>query len=534
MFLLKIYVKINKIYVFFYKKIMTNFVSIPEQNKFKKQNLFIVAKMFWFTWIIFHFTIIYFFWLILDSILLVWLFLWFWNFVALLLDIPLWVIQKYFKPKNLLIFWNILMIITTIIFLKFIFFSTMGNLVPSFLNTSLDSSTISNISIFFNEGINWFLILLAATFYWVIKETFDITFLSYILGDSTPSEYAENLSKYNISFWIWALAWVILSWIILWFAIEVAIVIVFIIVIIFLLMILKIFDKNYTTLNFSKIKDLNITNIKWWVDKSKTYMIESVKKVDIKTILKTTKYVFLVPMEIKKEIDTEEIIKNTIDTFKSVFRVILGEPKSMVIIWSMSIMLFFGFWDTFVATFQIDFLNKIIHVNWSNAIISNTGSFITWYVLLWLLIIPIFLSQQFFIDKSKKFGVFSVISFWVLLSWFSIFFFWLSQNIVTIMFFWLLNSFWYAAAMPLAMATFSEKYNIEYAKKYNLKEISSNSSAAPLKILINLANVFWLITWWFLVAIMWFDKFFIFLWTCLLVILLVSFLNKDSIIKNDD
>ena len=44
--------------------------------------------------------------------------------------------------------------------------------------------------------------------------------------------------------------------------------------------------------------------------------------------------------------------------------------------------------------------------------------------------------------------------------------------------------------MPLAMATFSEKYNIEYAKKYNLKEIDSNSSAAPLKILINLANVF--------------------------------------------
>jgi len=43
--------------------------------------------------------------------------------------------------------------------------------------------------------------------------------------------------------------------------------------------------------------------------------------------------------------------------------------------------------------------------------------------------------------------------------------------------------------MPIAQATFSEKYNVEYAKKFNLKEIDSTVSAAPLKVILNSANV---------------------------------------------
>lgn len=102
-------------------------------------------------------------------------------------------------------------------------------------------------------------------------------------------------------------------------------------------------------------------------------MVETIKKVEIKEVVKNTKYVFLIPIEIKRKINADEIIKTTFSNFKSVLKVILGEPKNMIIIWSMTIMLFFGFWDTFVSTFQIDFLSKIISLNSSNAIISNTG-----------------------------------------------------------------------------------------------------------------------------------------------------------------
>ena len=511
---------------------MPNFISIPRKNKLRDKNLLIIAKAYWFTWILFHFTIVYFFLLILDSLLLVWLFLWLWNLVALLLDIPIWVIQKYCKPKKILIFWNSLMVISILIFVKFIYFSSLPDLVPGFLENNITSVSFSNIAIFLDSWINCFLILLSAVFYWIIKESFDVTLYSYVLNNSDPSEYAENLSKYNISFWLWAIVWVVLSWVILWFSIEIAIAVVLVVVLTLLYVIIKIFDKTRDTIDFSKINDVNITSIKWWINESKEYVIWNIKKTDIKTIIKNTKYIFLIPMEIKNKVGSDEIIKNTYKTFINVYKIIVERPKNLIILWSLSVIMFFGFWDTFVSTFQIEFLNKIIISNSSSSLISSTWGFITWYVLIWLLIIPIFLSQQYFIRKSKIHWVFSIVSFWVLLSGISIFFFWLSQNIIFIIFFWLINSFWYAAAMPLAMATFSENYNTEYAKKYNLTEINSNSSAAPLKIIMNLANILWLVIWWVLVQYIWFDKFFIFFWTALLVFLLISYFNKEIITNN--
>ena len=44
--------------------------------------------------------------------------------------------------------------------------------------------------------------------------------------------------------------------------------------------------------------------------------------------------------------------------------------------------------------------------------------------------------------------------------------------------------------MSLSQAVFLEEYNKNYASFNNLKEIDANASAAPMKILQNLANVF--------------------------------------------
>jgi len=43
--------------------------------------------------------------------------------------------------------------------------------------------------------------------------------------------------------------------------------------------------------------------------------------------------------------------------------------------------------------------------------------------------------------------------------------------------------------MPTSQAEFSSEYNNTYAEKKNLKTIDSNASRAPLKMLLNLANV---------------------------------------------
>jgi hypothetical protein len=47
--------------------------------------------------------------------------------------------------------------------------------------------------------------------------------------------------------------------------------------------------------------------------------------------------------------------------------------------------------------------------------------------------------------------------------------------------------------MALGQNQFLENYNRIYAKTMNLKEIDSNASAGPMKILQNLANVFGLV-----------------------------------------
>jgi len=43
--------------------------------------------------------------------------------------------------------------------------------------------------------------------------------------------------------------------------------------------------------------------------------------------------------------------------------------------------------------------------------------------------------------------------------------------------------------MPISQASFSEMYNSDYAKKFNLHEIDTTVSAAPLKVILNIANV---------------------------------------------
>jgi hypothetical protein len=182
---------------------MTNYISLETQEDIiKRQNFFYISALFWFVWIVFHFTVVFFFWIMLKSIALVWIFLWIWTFVALLLDIPIWVLQKYFKPKTLLITWQILMLLVWIIFLKFIFFYT-----NTYSDPEASKKITSIIITFFDSWLNVALLLIASWLYWAAKELNDITWLSYLMNNSDPSEYAEIISKNGLFFWWWSFLW---------------------------------------------------------------------------------------------------------------------------------------------------------------------------------------------------------------------------------------------------------------------------------------------------------------------------------------
>ena len=90
------------------------------------------------------------------------------------------------------------------------------------------------------------------------------------------------------------------------------------------------------------------------------------------------------------------------------------------------------------------------------------------------------------------------------------------------------NSIGYAAAMPLAQGEFSDLYNQVYAEKRKLSEIDSNASSAPLKMILNLANVVGLVIGGLCIAIAGFDGTFFLLGFILLGIFVVSLMNKTK------
>ena len=511
---------------------MSNFVTIQNENfEIKKKNLFLTANFIWFTWIFFHFTIIFFFWLILKSVFLVWLFLWIWNLIAMILDIPIWILQKYFRAKNLLIISSVLMLFIWLIFLKFIYFTSIDLWVGSGVWEYIWGN-ISYITNFLDSWFNIVLVLIAAIFYWVVKETFDITNLSYILDNSNPNEYAWLISKYNINFWIWGFTWLLLSWFILAFSIKIAVTFLIFIIICLLVFIINYYDnwsKTVTMDEFMKLKVYlkdNYNNV--WEIKNKIFTREN-----FKTLSKKTKFIFIKSIETKQELNFSEIKNQSINSFNCLKEVLFGLPRKQILIWTFLVIISFWFWDTFIATFQVDFLNKVIINNKEWIIVKSTSYILSWYLLLGLMVIPAFWLQGFFINLAKKIWFYNIITIWILISSISIFLFWIFEGIIFIIIFWITNSIWYAASMPLAQWIFSENYNEIYAEKYNLTQIDSNTSAAPLKIILNFANVLWLIIWWLLVWVLWFNSFFLVFGIFLVLVFIYSIINKNLIIQKN-
>lgn len=218
----------------------------------------------------------------------------------------------------------------------------------------------------------------------------------------------------------------------------------------------------------------------------KQYTISQVQKTDFAQVAKGMKFIFLKPMQAHLTINWKEIIATTKEDLKSFFEVLGTAPFNMKLIVMSLIVVFFGFWDTFVITFLVDFLNKIIANN--DNIVLQTRLF-TGYIFIAILAIPAFGAQIPLIKFSKNIGTFFVIFFGVLISGISMFLFGLSSNFFIVLLLGITNSLGYAAAMPLAQGEFSDSYNQIYAEKRNLREIDSNASAAPLKMILNLANV---------------------------------------------
>ncbi len=489
----------------------TAYVSIEtEADRVKRKNLYFVSAFIGFVWMLFHFTVVFFFTLQLQSPLLVWVFLWLWNLVALMVDIPVGILIRYFSSKKLYFYATASMFVAGIIFLKFIYatdvFSTSWWWITSLLTNFLDS--ISNL----------FLLLLAACMYGITKEINDITTLSYILNNSDPSEYSTIISRNNIYVGWGSLLGLLASGTVLAFSPTVAVIILNLFIILLAVFIGTYFDNDEKTLTIADVSKLKVIAQKPNVEKLKEYAIGYMAKTDFWALAREAKLIFLKPLSRESNFDHKIIVPETKKAFFSLRKVLFLFPQHYGLLWFMTMILAFGFWDTFAAAFLIDFLAKL-----------STGPTYA-YALLWIIAIPAFVTQDFFIKISKRIGTFPVIVFGLILSGISIGLLSLSNHVIFVLVCWIINSLGYAAGMGVSQGEFLIFYNNEFAKKEQLDQIDCNASASPMKIVQNSANVLGLTLGWALLAIFGFTGFFI-VFGLLLLSLAVGSIAKRKMIE---
>ena len=294
---------------------MVNFVWIqPNAKDIKLRNLLIVWAFTGFVTIIFHFTVVFFFWLILDSIFLVGLFLAVWNVVSLIFDIPIWVLQKYIKPKTSMVIWAIIMLIACLIFFKFIYLEWLTwALLP-------EGKVFNYLWKFLDSFTNIFLLALAAGLYWIQSEIFGVTSYSYILDNTWPSEYAKYLSRYNIFTWAWSMLWLVFSWLLLALNIKLAIIIFIVVIALFIIFLMKYFNNSTDTITLNNIKKLKIDSFKLDLWKKAQKISQTISTKNLMDLAKKTKIIFIKPTEPKNKIDYKEVYDITVLNFQRFIR----------------------------------------------------------------------------------------------------------------------------------------------------------------------------------------------------------------------
>lgn len=492
---------------------MANYIAVDRWfNAVKRRNFYMYEVIAAFVWMCFHFTVVYFFMIKLESMALVWIFLGFWNFISFVADSPIWVFQKYFDAKTIFKFWAYMMLFVALIFLYFIY--------------STSTLEFWDMKIFSKEAFSWLissafnivLLIIAVTFYGIIKELSEVTSNSYIMNNSDPSEYSELFSKRSIFFGIGSWVGLISSWVFLAFKPILAVIILVLVILFYIFFIIRYFDSWDRELwmeEFRKIK--LIVQGKKEVVNNKQELVEKTKDKDV---------IYLKPIDKLKRMSFKEIYTSTIADMKS-FLLILFQPpynlKLLVIWW---IFVIFWFWDTFVTTFLIDFLDWIIAQNTTELAKFKLQNILTAYVFIGLFCVPAFLWQIPLVQIWNKYWIRKVMIPWLLFSWVSMFVFWFSESIYVLLWAWMANGIGYAACMPISQWEFSNEYNITYSKKNNLKQIDANASSAPIKMLSNLANVLGLAVGWVLLEVVWYTGTFCMLALVFLWLFALSLLKK--------
>lgn len=356
---------------------------------------------------------------------------------------------------------------------------------------------------FFGSAVHWVGLFIAAVCYGLTKEMNDVSTFGYILSNSKPDEYGVILSRSNITFGIGSIMGLGLSGLVLSMNNVVALMILGVIIVGLLLFTIKFFDNSIESLSVNDIKEFTVSVKKLGEGNIKETLSQKISAVDLGKVVANTKYLFLKPKQQNtgKKIPWGEVMQSTKKEFGIIWEIISHSPLHYALIWGLTLVLIFGFWDTFASSFLIDFLDDIAP-GWG-------------YILLAAVGIPGIVLQEFAIKMGQKFGEKNIGLLGLALSGGSLIFMGIlasmeSASTMAILGSALVNSLGYACGMAIGQNAFLDMYNKIYAEHEKLTEIDANASAGPMKVVQNLANVVGLVLGGVLIAMGFHIFFFIF------------------------
>jgi MFS family permease len=364
---------------------------------------------------------------------------------------------------------------------------------------------------FFGSALNWIGVIVASICYGLTKEINDVSTYGYVLSHADPSEYGTILARNNITFGIGSLVGLVLSGVVLSFSPAIAVIFLWLVIAGFLVFTIRFFDNSMDSIDISDIASFRVSIQRWNAEHVREYITETVKKVDLEKIVGGAKYLMLKP---KQKTTTEklpwaEIARMSKREFSIIWEICTHQPMHFSLFWTITLVLTFGFWDTFASSFLLDFLDQM-KPGWS-------------YILLALIGVPGIVLQETASKIGARIGLKTIGIIGLALSGGSlilmgIFALGSTLSPVIILSLALVNSLGYACGMSTGQNQFLDIYNRIYAEHEKLTEINANASSGPMKVIQNLANVIGLVIGGALL-IFGFPAFFILFWLIILGIL---------------
>lgn len=129
----------------------------------------------------------------------------------------------------------------------------------------------------------------------------------------------------------------------------------------FLIFTIRYFDNSQDTVSIEDINTFRVSIARWNKENVKEYLIETIQKADLHRVIEGAKYLMIKPKQKfpSEQIPWKEVQISTKNEFKIIWKIFSHKPSYINIFWTISLVLVFGFWDTFASSFLLKFLDQI-------------------------------------------------------------------------------------------------------------------------------------------------------------------------------